>query len=294
MMSPVKIWFLASRPKTLPAAIAPVIIGTAMAYDQHQFHLVSALVCLFCAILIQITANLANDYFDGKRGTDTPSRLGPQRVTQAGLVSHRQMKSAIALTIGLTLIGGLYLVIRGGWPILIIGLLSILFSLLYTAGPFPLAYLGLGDVFVFIFFGLVAVSGTFYVQTLSLNPIVVMMGILPGLLSVAILTVNNLRDIDEDRLHNKKTLAVRFGRTFAQIEYGFTLLVAAIVPFIYGRAHPEHQFMMGLCALQGVLISRFLIKTVFTYKDPRQLNPMLGRTGALLFLYSVTFSISLM
>jgi 1,4-dihydroxy-2-naphthoate octaprenyltransferase len=182
---------------------------------------------------------------------------------------------------------------RGGWPILLIGLFSILFSLLYTAGPYPLAYLGLGDVFVFIFFGLVAVSGTYYVQALSINPVVFFMGSLPGLLSVAILTVNNLRDMDEDRLHNKRTLAVRFGRTFAQVEYGITLIIAALIPLYFAYVHPESQFLLALCSLQGVLISRFLIKTVFTYKHPEQLNPMLGRTGFLLFLYSLTFSFAI-
>lgn len=292
IMSPFRIWFLAIRPKTLAAAISPVILGSALAWEAHSFHLISSLLCLFCAVGFQICANLANDYFDAKRGTDTDARKGPLRVTQAGLVTEKQMKTAIAGVILLTLLGGLFLVIRGGWIILLTGIASILCSLWYTAGPYPLAYLGLGDVFVFIFFGLIAVSGTYYVQALSLQPWVLILGVLPGLLSVAILTVNNLRDIDEDRLHQKKTLAVRFGKTFAKTEYCLTLFFAMFFPLAYAWAHPRYATPLILSALLGSLLSRSLIRTILTYQTPDQLNPLLGKTGRLLLIYCVTFALS--
>ncbi|MBI3119171.1 MAG: 1,4-dihydroxy-2-naphthoate octaprenyltransferase, partial [Candidatus Hydrogenedentes bacterium] len=185
-----KTWLLAARPKTLWAGVSPVIIGSAMAWEAGAFHPAAALAALAGAVLIQIGANFANDYFDFIKGTDTAERVGPTRVTQAGLVTPRQMRNATALVLALAFLIGLYLASRGGWPILLIGLLSIAFAVLYTGGPFPLAYLGLGDLFVLIFFGLVAVSGTYYVQALQLPLAALLAGIAPGLFSTAILTVN--------------------------------------------------------------------------------------------------------
>ncbi len=291
-MTKLKIWILATRPKTLPAAIAPVIIGTALAWDLRQVHWVSAFVCLFCALLLQICANLANDYFDGVKGTDTAQRKGPLRVTQAGLVTHRQMQLAIGLVIILTIISGLYLVGRGGWVILLIGILSIIFSLLYTAGPFPLSYLGLGDVFVFLFFGLAAVSGTYYVQTLSMNGLVIFMGSFPGLVSIGILVVNNLRDMKEDTLHNKKTLAVRWGKTFSQIEYISCLILASLFPLFYTLFTHLHLLLLSLSAGLGLWLSIPLIRTILTYQTPSELNPLLGKTSRLLFIYSLIFALA--
>jgi len=229
-MSPSRfqVWILASRPKTLAAAIAPVIIGCAMAYADNAFHWLAALAALFGSVMIQIGTNFANDYFDFKKGTDTHERIGPVRVTQAGLVKPVTMKRAIAIAFGLAFLAGIYLVWRGGLPVIGIGLLSILFGILYTAGPLPLGYNGLGDIFVFLFFGLVAVGGTYYVQALTITPEAIIAGAAPGFWSVGILTVNNLRDIDNDRKGGKKTLAARFGRTFARSEYVMCVLGACL------------------------------------------------------------------
>ena len=214
-----KIWLLASRPKTLWASISPVVIGTAMAYADGKFHWLSAVVALTAAVLIQIGTNIANDYFDYKRGVDAGERLGPLRVTQAGLVKPETVKAAFIIVFSLAFLLGFYLIWRGGYPILIIGLLSVLFGILYTGGPFPLGYTGLADLFVLIFFGPIAVGGTYYVQALAIKPTIIIAGFSPGLLATAILTINNLRDIKTDRRAGKKTLAVRFEANFAKIEH---------------------------------------------------------------------------
>ena len=214
--SSLDVWIMASRPKTLWAAIAPVIIGTAMAYGEQQGHLLSAILATLAAVFIQIGTNFANDYFDYFKGADEEDRLGPTRVTQAGLVKPETMKRATILVFSLAVLAGSYLMWRGGWPIITIGVLSILFGILYTAGPYPLGYNGLGDIFVLIFFGVVAVGGTYYVQTLEIDYLVILAGLSPGLFSMAILTVNNLRDVKSDFKAGKLTLAVRFGENFAR------------------------------------------------------------------------------
>jgi len=229
-MSPRQIWVLAARPKTLAAAVAPVVIGCALAEADGGFHLLSALAALCGAVLIQIGTNFANDYFDYKKGSDTDDRLGPLRVTQAGLVKPSTMKAATALVFALAILIGVYLVWRGGWPIVTIGLLSILFGLLYTAGPYPLGYHGLGEVFVLVFFGPVATAGTYYVQTLDISLPALLIGLSPGLFSVAILTVNNLRDLENDRKAGKRTLAVRYGHRFAVAEYRWSIILACLLP----------------------------------------------------------------
>ena len=282
-------WILAARPKTLAAGIAPVIMGTAMAYADGRFHAVSAACALLGSILIQVGTNFANDYFDHAKGTDTPDRVGPLRVTQAGLVTPGAMLLATAAVFLAACIPGLYLVWRGGWVFVIIGVVSILCGILYTGGPYPLGYLGLGDLFVLVFFGPVAVGGTYYVQALDMYPDVILAGLAPGLFSVAILTVNNLRDIDQDRAAGKKTLPVRFGRTFARIEYAASLLAGcAAIP-------------VGLClrnghwpalACLGVLpFALWTVWTVWTKTDGPALNNALAATGKWLLAFSVLFSI---
>ena len=211
-----RVLFLAVRPKTLSAAVAPVMIGTTMAYAGGQGNAGAAFAALAGALLIQIGTNFANDYFDYLKGADNEERLGPLRVTQAGLVEPETMFRNFVLTFGLAALVGFYLVYRGGWPIVLIGLLSIASGILYTAGPWPLGYLGLGDIFVLIFFGPVAVCGTFYVQALEVTEIVFYAGLGPGLLATALLVVNNLRDEATDRKAGKRTLAVRFGPAFAR------------------------------------------------------------------------------
>ncbi len=286
--STLKIWLMASRPKTLAAAIAPVIIGSAMAFQSGGFHIRAALAALFGAVMIQIGTNFANDYFDYKSGADDNDRLGPTRATQAGLVAPSTMKTATAVAFGLAFAAGIYLVWRGGWPIVAIGLFSIAFGVLYTAGPFPLAYTGLADPFVLLFFGPVAVGGTYYVQTLQINPTVILIGLAPGLFSVAILTVNNLRDIKSDRLAGRKTLPVRFGVRFARYEYLLSILIAALLPTIICTI-TRRQFYSAL-ALLILLPAIGSIRKVFTV-DGVVLNDVLAATGRLLLLFSLIFSI---
>ncbi|MCB0376252.1 MAG: 1,4-dihydroxy-2-naphthoate polyprenyltransferase, partial [Sinomicrobium sp.] len=229
-MSDIKLryWIMACRPKTLAASIAPVLIGTGMAFGDGIHHFPTAILCLLAALSIQIGTNLANDYFDFVKGTDDDERIGPVRVTQAGLIKPEIVRNGFLLTFAFSTVISLILMYRGGWPIALIGFLSIVSGILYTAGPKPLGYLGFGDIFVLIFFGPVAVAGTYYVQSYELNMAVVLAGFGPGLLSVAILSINNLRDVSGDRRSGKKTLAVRFGEYFARCEYLFTIIAAAL------------------------------------------------------------------
>lgn len=286
--TPLQTWILAARPKTLPAASAPVLIGTAMAHTGGGIHWSSACAALAGALLIQIGTNFANDYFDFRKGTDTADRLGPVRVTQAGLVSPDAMKRATVIVFALAVLIGLYLVWRGGVPIIIIGLLSILFGVLYTAGPYPLGYNGLGDLFVLIFFGPVAVGGTYYVQTLDINSAVIIAGLAPGFFSVAILTVNNLRDLESDRAGGKRTLAVRFGRTFALSEYNWSLFLACTIPFVlvlFFRA-PMSSVLASCTVAPAIMAMRKVARVT-----GRDLNECLAGTGRLLLVYSVLFSL---
>lgn len=288
-MSRLKVWVLASRPKTLWAAVAPVIIGTALACADSAGHPLSALAAMFGAVMIQIGTNFANDYLDYKKGTDTAERLGPMRVTQAGLVKPTTMKRATALIFLLAVLAGLFLVWRGGWPIVVIGLCSILFGVLYTGGPYPLGYNGLGEIFVLIFFGPVAVGGTYYVQALDINALVVLAGTAPGLFSVAILTVNNLRDIDGDREAGKKTLAVRFGRSFSRWEYLLSIVIASLIPATMVVISGQRYY--ALVAMVVIVLAIPTFKTVFTRTEGEKLNNALAATGKLLLIFSLIFSI---
>lgn len=287
--SNISIWLLASRPKTLWAAIAPVLIGTAMAYGANKEHLLSAILAAVAAVLIQIGTNFSNDYFDFVRGADQKGRLGPTRVTQAGLVTPSAMKLATVLVFGLAILAGIFLIYRGGWPILIIGILSILFGILYTAGPYPLGYNGLGDIFVLIFFGVVAVSGTYYVQVLEINTLVILAGLSPGLFSMAILTVNNLRDVQSDLKAGKLTLAVRFGENFARWEYLLSVLIACLIPILLFFLTESHLYALAASFVFVAAIPS--IKTIFEQKPGIIFNQVLATTGKLLLIYSLLFSI---
>ncbi len=283
------IWIEASRPKTLPAAAAPVIMGSAMAFHDGGFHLPAALAALLGALLIQIGTNYANDYFDFKKGADNHERLGPRRATQTGLIAPAVMKRAFILTFTLAFIIGLYLIFRGGWPILLIGLLSILFGILYTGGPYPLGYNGLGDIFVLVFFGPVAVGGSYYVQTLDMTAVVLVAGLAPGFISMAILTVNNLRDIKTDRLAGKRTLAVRFGVAFARFEYIASMLAACLVPLIL--IYMTHENYLSILTLLVLFPAVPGIRMVLDGSAGAPLNKVLANTGKILFLYSLIFAI---
>lgn len=283
-------WVLAIRPKTLPAAVSPVIVGTAMAIADKEFKGLNALAALAGSLLLQIGVNLANDYFDNIKGIDTPERLGPIRVTHSGLIPPSHVKSAIVITFGLVALIGIYLVIVGGWPILTIGTASILAALAYSGGPYPLASHGLGDLFVFIFFGLVAVCGTYYVQALRLTSLVLLTAVPVGLLITAILVVNNLRDIQTDRDVGKYTLAVRIGIRGARIEYILLLVGAYVVPIILFAIGKVSIFaLLPLISLpMAISLSRTLCR-----KEGRVLNKGLAGTARLAIVFSLLFSVGL-
>ena len=289
LRSAFSIWLMAARTKTLAAGTAPVIIGTAMAYGDGRAHWLAAACAMLGSILIQVGTNFANDYFDHAKGTDTADRLGPLRVTQAGFVAPGTMLCATILVFLAACGPGLYIVWRGGWPFVVVGLVSILCGVLYTGGPYPLGYLGLGDLFVLIFFGPVAVVGTYYVQALDMNRDVALAGVASGLFSVAILTVNNLRDIDQDAHAGKKTLAVRFGRTFARYEYLTALMIAALVIPLALGIHTSHvSILLPILTFPAAVPT---IRTVFTTTDGPALNNALAATGKLLLLFSALFAV---
>lgn len=220
------IWLEATRPKTLPAAVAPVLLGSALAAADAGFQLVPALICLFFALLIQIGTNFANDYLDGVRGTDTEARLGPQRAVASGLVVPSVMRWAAMAVLGLAFSLGLSLIYFGGWWLLAVGVASVVCAWIYTGGPYPLAYHGLGDLFVVLFFGVIAVGCTYYVQTGVVLREALLLGVACGLVVNNILVVNNYRDVEEDRLADKKTTVVLLGRGWALLQYGLSLLFA--------------------------------------------------------------------
>lgn len=289
-MNRIGVWILAARLRTLPAAIAPVVLGVVLAFEAGEAHWPSAGAALMGAILIQIGTNFANDYFDFVKGTDRADRIGPLRATQAGLVTPSQMRVAMIVCFALVFVPGAYILLRGGWAFMVIGLVSIACGVLYTGGPYPLGYIGLGDVFVLIFFGPVAVGGTYFLQTLRIGPEVIVAGLMPGLISVAILTVNNLRDIDTDRVSGKKTLAVRFGRGFARWEYAISLLGACvIVPGWLCYQAGGHWAAMA-CVL-ALLRAVPIVRTVFTTLEGPTLNSGLAATGQVLLLQTVLFCV---
>lgn len=284
-MSRAAIWIEAARPKTLGAAIAPVLIGAALANAEHRFHMASVIAALLSAIGIQIGTNFCNDYCDFKKGADK-ERIGPVRATQAGLVTPQAMKLATVLAFGFAVLCSVYLLARGGLPVVAIGVASILAGVIYTAGPKPLAYVGLGDLFVLIFFGPVAVAGTYFVQTLEFSRAAAIAGLGPGLIAVAILVVNNLRDMEGDAKVGKRTLAVRFGAQVSKIQYGSCVIGGCIFATLPLRGTgAEHAALLASVAL----VSAFpAIRRVFLF-DGADLNPALGMTGKVLVVYSVLF-----
>lgn len=280
-------WLSASRPRTLPAAIAPVVIGTAMALADGGLHWGAALAAMIAALLLQIGTNLANDYSDFVNGADTAERKGPRRLTQAGLVSPQAMWRAAALTFALAFCIGIWLATRGGWPVIVIGIASILAGVFYTGGPAPYGYRGLGELFVLIFFGPVAVAGTHYVQTLEFSPEAAIAGLGPGLISVAVLAVNNLRDIETDAVAGKRTLAVRFGPMFARWEHAGAIGLAALLPLGFWLAGLRGPAMaLPLLMLPAAVP---VIRTVFATREGPALNLALAGTGRLLVLYAILF-----
>lgn len=281
-------WILASRPKTLPAAAAPVLVATLIALKDGVFQFWPALAALVGALLIQIGTNFVNDYFDFKKGTDTEERVGPVRVTQSGLLSPKEVIMGTWIVFGLAVLVGIYILIIGGWPIFVIGLLSILFGYAYTGGPYPLSYNGSADIFVFIFFGFVAVGGTYYIQAGTISPQIYWASIPIGLLATAILVVNNFRDIEQDRVAGKKTLAVRFGKKRTQLYYFLLLGLTYVVPVIMWLSGLVTYWI--LLVLLSLPLCFSLVKDIL-HKKGTALNETLAGTGKLELLYGILFSI---
>jgi 1,4-dihydroxy-2-naphthoate octaprenyltransferase len=290
-VSPGRAWLQAIRPKTLPAAVAPVLVGTALAWADGVFAPLPALAALVGALLIQIGTNLANDYFDYVKGTDIAGRKGPTRVAQSGLLPLGQIRAGIVMTFGLVALVGLYLVAVGGWPILVAGIASLVSAIAYTGGPFPTGYHGLGDLFVFLFFGLVAVSGTYYVQALVLTPVVVIAAVPVGVLTTAILVVNNLRDIDTDGPTGKRTLAVMIGPKATRLEYVLLLVVAYVVPLLLWLTGwtPARVLLPWLT----VPLAWRLVRTIYQTSAGPPLNKTLAGTANLDLVFSLFFAIGL-
>jgi len=289
LLSRLRVWLHAARPKTLGAAVAPVVVGTAMAVEAGAWHPLSAGLVLLSAILIQVGVNYHNDYADYLHGADTEDRVGPMRVTQAGLVDPDTMRRATILVFAAAVAAGGYLIYRGGWPILIIGVASIVTAVWYTAGPYSLAALGLADVAVFIFFGPVAVAGTYYVQVLACPPEVIVAGVGPGLFSVGILLVNNVRDIADDRAAGKRTLVVRLGRRVGIGLYATCVLAALALPAVLVLWMGQHTWILATLLL--LPLAWRPIRTLARTSDPERLNPLLGATGRLLVLWALVFAL---
>ncbi len=283
-MHPLKTWFLASRPKTLTISISPVLIGTTMAMTDGFFSFWIFFYTLLTGLFIQIGTNLANDYFDFLKGADTSSRKGPLRVMQAGLVSKLAMQRALILVFASVLVFGSYLIFHGGIVFAFLIALAILLGIMYTGGPFPLAYLGLGELFVLVFFGPVAVVCTYYLQTHAFKLAPLIAGLITGCIPSAILVVNNLRDIEEDRIANKKTLIVRYGKTFGKMEYLLLLLASLIPSLVYTRSHP----LLLICLLMLFPCMHLFIH-LLKNPEPRFLNLIFVKTSKLLFFYTLLF-----
>jgi len=287
-------WILASRPRTLTAAAAPVFLGSGLAAGRGAFSIYPALAALFGALLIQVGTNLANDYYDHVRGGDTEDRVGPVRVTQAGLIPPDTVRNATYLVLGVALLLGVYLVWVGGVPVVIIGLASLICAVAYTGGPFPLAYHGLGDLFVFIFFGLVAVGGSYWVQALDFGPEVLLAGFGMGALNTAILVVNNLRDLETDARAGKRTLAVRLGYDGTKFEFLFLTVMGFGAPVV-GMIFYDWSVWV-LLSFGAVLPLIEPLRVVAGYRegdDPRSLIPPLGGTAQAAGLYGLLLGLAL-
>ena len=269
-------WLLAARPKTLSAATAPVIVGTALALrDRHRVEWIYVACALFGALFIQIATNLINDALDFKKGADTHERLGPLRVTQAGLLNADHVLRGAYVCLFVAALFGVPLIVHGGWPVVIIGVASIVMAYAYTGGPYPLAYHGLGELFVMIFFGIIAVGGTYFVLTLEYSMDALLCGVAVGSLAVVILAINNLRDIDGDRASNKRTIATRIGEQGARIEIVMFVIVA-------------YAAIRSIMVLISLPLAIALLARVYRSKG-RELNRCLAMAGALQWAFSLLF-----
>ena len=291
-MSPLRLWVSAARPRTLPAAVAPVLVGTALAVSEGALRPLAFACALVGSVFIQIGTNLSNDYSDARRGADTDDRLGPVRVTAGGLMPPRQVLVGTYLAFGIAVLAGVYLIAVAGVELLIVGVVSILAGVLYTGGPRPYGYEGLGELFVFLFFGVVAVTGSYFVQTERLSLEALALSVPVGLLAAAIIVVNNVRDVDTDRRAGKRTLAVKLGRRRARGLFSVLLgLAFAWTVALALAGAPTVWLLLGLVAAPlGVP----LVRTVATRGDGPSLNAALAGSGRLLAVYSVLVSIGLL
>jgi 1,4-dihydroxy-2-naphthoate octaprenyltransferase len=283
---------MAARVRTLPAAIAPVLVGTALAGYMHVFHPLRFLAALIGAIFIQVGTNLSNDYSDARRGADTEDRLGPVRVTAGGLVPPQQVLIATYVSFGVAVLVGIYLVVVAGWQLLVVGAASIAAGVLYTGGPRPYGYEGLGELFVFLFFGVVAVTGSFFVQVERLDWEAFALSVPVGLIAAAILVVNNVRDIDTDRRAAKRTLAVRLGRGRTRVLYAGMIYVAyllAPVTWLFGPLKP--WLLLPWLTLP---LGAQLVRTVRNRTDGSSLNQALAQTGMLQLAFCMLLSAGLL
>lgn len=284
-------WLLAARPRTLPAAAAPVLVAAALAWHNHTFSWLYTLLCLLISLTLQIAANFANDLFDFERGADGVDRLGPTRATAAGLITPRQMRLAVAISLGIAALLGLFILFQRGWIVLALGLFLLLSALAYSGGPLPYGYYGLGDLFVLLTFGLAAVAGSYFAISGHLSPAALLFSLPPGLLIVNILVVNNTRDIETDRSSGKYTLAVRLGRAGMQTEYLACLLGAYLLSLLgwsLGFAGPGVWLTLLACPLALVLYREF------SRAEGRALNQTLARTAQFAFVFSALLAVGIL
>jgi 1,4-dihydroxy-2-naphthoate octaprenyltransferase len=284
-------WIVAARPTTLSAAVVPVLVGTALASRDPMPMQWTIFACALAgAIFIQIGTNFINDALDFRKGADTAERLGPLRVTQAGLLSADAVLRGAYICFILAAFCGVPLILRGGWPLLVIGLTSIAAAYAYTGGPYPLAYNGLGELFVLVFFGFVAVGGSYYVQTLHVSADVFIAGFATGLLAIVLLAINNLRDVASDRASNKRTLAVRFGETFAHVEIAFCAFAPFPAVVIVAASRGQRPLLIEMLALPLAMV---LVMSVMRSRGA-ELNRCLAIAGALQWAFGLLFVIGSM
>lgn len=282
------IWIEAARPKTLAAAFVPVLVGAALAFHDNSFNGLPSFVALICAFLIQIGTNFANDYFDFVKGADTEERVGFERASAKGLIPAQQMKMATIITMASAFLLGLYLVWHAGWVILALGVASLVFGVLYTGGPFPLGYNGLGDLFVFLFFGIVAVMGTYYVNTMEWSAASFWASLAVGALSTNILVVNNLRDVEQDGPAGKNTLGVLLGENALRWEYLLMLTITAAVPVYLFVMSGYNSFIF--LPFISIPFGGYLAFIIWTEDNKAKLNKTLEQTARFMALFGILFS----
>lgn len=288
--STVRVWFEAARPKTLPASLSPVLVGCVLAYRDGVFQWVPAVLCVLVALLAQIASNFANDYFDFKKGADTEERLGPDRAVASGWITPRAMLTGTFITLALSCLCGLGLLFYGGWELILVGIAIAICVLAYSAGPFPLAYNGLGDVCVVLFYGIIPVCFTYYVQALSFSLLSFLLSLALGFLSTNILIINNYRDYAQDKVAKKRTTIVLFGKRFGLVAYLFNGILAILIAMPLLIAAPI--WIVGLFAIFTVLFTATWLE--MKGNEGRALNVTLGHTARNVFFYAVILSVTLL